>query len=482
MLTLLVTADALRADHLAQYGYRRDTMPELSALTDEGCLYRRAFANGAHTQISVASFLTSRLNGLRAVEEGPTVASALDREGVATAGIHSNVVVSTHFDRVAGFETLYDLTDDAEAVEESSAVESARGALTDAYASGLGAVASVAKRLPDAIVDPLGDAYARLRPDIAGHEPTLYVDAERVTDLAIDWLDEHEGDDAFLWVHYMEPHRPYGYYDPDPVYADREMSGRQVLELMAEASLNPGTLSGSRRELMIDLYDSDVRYMSKQIGRLFSHLRAGGRWDETNVIFTSDHGEEFGEHGLYYHRNWPYDELVHVPLVVRTPESASGVSRGLQQLLDVAPTALDLHDVSIPDGFEGRPLEVGSGGADDADGPRTDTDAQADGAEAGTGESERRPIVASSLRETFAVAARTDRWKYVHTSDDEAVLYDLEADPGERRSVLDGHPDVARSLRERVPEDVYGIPSAASGTDREFDQETERRLEDLGYL
>jgi glucan phosphoethanolaminetransferase (alkaline phosphatase superfamily) len=103
MNTVLITADALRADHLGQYGYQRNTMPVLDRLLDEGTLFETAYTNGAHIQLSIPSILTGQYNGVSQLQSGHTIPSVLSDSDVTTAGIHSNSVIRNDFGRIPGF-------------------------------------------------------------------------------------------------------------------------------------------------------------------------------------------------------------------------------------------------------------------------------------------------------------------------------------------------------------------------------------------
>lgn len=457
MLTLLITADALRSDHLTQYGYRRDTMPVLSELAAEGTRYDAAFANASHTALSIPSFLTSQLNGIEALQRGPTIGSALQAEGIPTGYIHSNLVLSKYFDRIDGFDQEYDLFEDVDSAgddDESGGLPApVQQSMERVLAFGEETVWPYLRDTP--LQGHLESAYYSLVPSSMYHEPTLYADAGTVTDTAIEWLETHGTAEGFLWVHYMEPHRPYGYYLSDPEYTDREYTQREIIDLMAKASRAPESISDAELDAIVDLYDSDIRYMSEQITRLLDAVRTAGRWDETNVVFSADHGEEFREHGLFYHRNWPYEEQIHVPLVVKEArDTDSDTEDGLRQLLDIGPTVLEFHDVEPPAAFEGAPVT----------------------------ESAPDHVISTSLRDEFATSVRTDQWKYITTNQGDEVLYDLDADPEELTSVLETNAAIAADLDAQIPDSVMEIPENYSQREKNFSTSVEQRLEDLGYM
>ena len=107
MKTVLLTVDALRADHLSQYGYERETMPAVDRLVSSGTRFDSAFANGTNTGVSLPSLLTSQYFGVDAIEQGPNVATAIGTE-VTTAGFHSNTLFSSRIDSVTGFDYYED--------------------------------------------------------------------------------------------------------------------------------------------------------------------------------------------------------------------------------------------------------------------------------------------------------------------------------------------------------------------------------------
>jgi arylsulfatase A-like enzyme len=448
MSTILVTVDALRADHLGQYGYSRETMPVLDDLLDEGATtFTAAYANGTYTGISLPSILTSRYRGDEYVRSGPTVASALP-DDVATAAIHSNTFFASKFDDVHGTDTYEDFYGESAHGEDVSAANRLSRRVFDA-------VRPMVQRA--GLMDLARTIQEAVLPASLIHEVAIYESAETTTDRALEWLAGVDGD-FFLWVHYMEPHRPYGVNVDDPAFGEA-LDRSSILDLMAEAGINPDRITDEQRRRLVDLYDSDLVYTSEHVARLFDWLRAEGRWNDTDVILTADHGEEFGEHGYYFHRNRPYDELLHVPLVVKSDRGDGGTIDEQRELLDVAPTICASHGVDPPATFLGRDLF----------------------------ESGPRDVVATgSFRDDGpVVASRGDGWKYIHVGGDGGgeELYDLAADPGERRNVAADNPDVAEVRRGAISEDLFhgdgasGVPDAEDVSD-----DVEQRLEGLGYL
>lgn len=449
MNTVLVTVDALRADHLSQYGYERETMPVLDRIVDDGVQFTNAFANAPYTRISVPSFHTSQYLGYETIHDSPTLASVLGEAGVTTAGIGTQAGLNKV--DVEG-DLIFDTYVDFGADDRADKVNRDRP-LRDKVVSYVAyhdvmdvkpihtAAKAVYDRLPLAIGSPVR----------AG----AYTSAERVTDGAVDWLSDHRDDEFFLWLHYMEAHRPHGVHDDVHEFADWSVDEETFHELARKAGIKPETVTPEERQRIVDLYDSDLRYCSRHVERLFDEMEALGLWEETNVLFSSDHGEGFGEHGHYFHRHQPYDELIHVPLLARGPAVPTRDPVDDQrELLDLAPTVCDWHGVDtsgLP--FEGEHLLEGEG----------------------------RQVIAlgSQLNHGEVVAGRWDGWKYMSVEGEDR-LYDLEADPGEQTSVADEHPDVVGEFRETIPDAIFEMdPEKLEVPDDAVERE---QLEALGYL
>jgi hypothetical protein len=480
MNTLVVTLDAVRRDHLGQYGYRRDTFPAadrlLEAEAEAGAgagaggdidtdadadgagvgpgvslQFDQAVVNGTYTGISLPSILTSRHLGDEAVRTGPTVASALPDE-VATCAIHSNTFFASKFDDVYGFDVYEDFFGQADHDEDIPTANKLARRVFDTVRPRLKRLGlfEAARRVQEAVLPPS-----------LIHEVAIFESAATTTDRAIEFLNGlDDGTDFFAWVHYMDPHRPYAINADPPAYAP-DLSRQEIIDLMAQAGVDPDGVDPDQRDLLVDLYDSAIRYTSDHVARLFDHLEATDAWEDTAVILTADHGEEFGEHGMYFHRNRPYDELLRVPLFCRLPPGVDGTD-GLpttvsdsRELLDVAPTVCRLHGVDPPESFLGTDLREAA---------------------------DRRPLTTGSFRDDDPVAAaRWDGWKYIAIGE-RGELYDLTADPGERADLAADRPDRCRAYREAIPPRLLADGDDDVPDADDVDADTRKRLENLGYL
>jgi len=252
----------------------------------------------------------------------------------------------------------------------------------------------------------------------------------------------------------MEGHRPYGVHDEDPAYTTA-ISDDQIRTLMKKAGQTPDEMSIAEHRKIVDLYDSDLRYCSTHIERLFDNLQELNVWDDTDIVFTSDHGEEFYEHGEYFHRNLPYDELLHVPLIVRSPATNTQEDITEQrELIDVAPTILNFHDVEQPAGFEGQNLFSGDS----------------------------RDVIATGCQQQKppVVAGRWDGYKYISTPDGE-YLFDLPTNAFEDNNISAENESLCQQYRGAIPRRYFSeeLEEKLREPDDEVDRE---RLEALGYL
>lgn len=451
--TILITVDALRADHLSVYGYDRKTMPVLDEVASDGVVFENAFANGPYTRISIPSFMASQHLAYESLADFQTFPSVLSEHGIQTTVIGTQTGIGL-VDGEFGFDETIDLGRD-EYTDRASASRSIVERAKDQINEPAAAVSQwLQENGADGVYRALRKPYNLLLGD-AGFQYLGYTSAESVTNRALEWLENHRDEDYFLWIHYMEGHRPYGVHDSEPRYLDSVLEEDRIRELMKRAGVKPASLTPDDRQLLIDLYDSDLRYCSRHIERLLDWLQGQGLFEDCNLVFSSDHGEEFRDHGQFFHRNYPYDELTHVPLLVRSPGvERTGRIEERRELLDIAPTILDFHLDEVPDvGYRGRHLFSGG---------------------------ERRVIsLGQPLGEKPAVAVRTSDWKLVFDESME-MLFDLEADPDERRDVSDDHADVVQELREGVRENLL---ERNVQPPRQPDDDVDRQqLEALGYM
>jgi arylsulfatase A-like enzyme len=329
---VLVTVDTLRADHLGFAGYPRDTSPHLDALAREGTAFPRAYSVSATTGASHASLFTSLYphehgvvaNRQRFPRGLATLMRALRTRGYRTAGFVSSVVVG----RKMGLQDEFDHFDDQGTTAE------------------------------------LNRPQRPERPAAA----TLEAAATHLAGLPADTP-------FFLWAHLIDPHGPYAApEEPDRFVGDAHASGTPVLLPIGAADWVIGRIPayqvlGGRRDaaFYVARYDAEIRYADEALGRFFARLRQLGRWDDTLVVVTADHGETLAEPGhkrYFAHGTITYDEVVRIPLVVREPRGerrlGAAAAGPAVTSLDVAPTVLALLGHPPEPAFRGQSLLRGA--------------------------------------------------------------------------------------------------------------------------
>lgn len=343
---VLLTLDALRADHLSLYGYGRETTPFLEEVAAEVARFTAAYSASSHTREAVPSLLTGRYpdeavdNRFR--RRADTVAARLREEGFETAGFHSNPFVSRAYGFDQGFDAFYD----------------------DLHL-GSNRLLALAQRALDKL---RSRHYAR---------------ASEINERSLEWLDSLDGDRPFfLWNHYMDPHGPY----EAPAEYQRRFHGETVPKkegqnLYYRAIDDPESITEAERQRLVDLYDAEIAYSDDRLSEFFDALDSRGLLEESLVVITADHGDAFGEEGYYEHPRYLHDELVHVPLLVTGPGVTPGTVGAPTSTLDVVATVLstvghpdpglpgeDLRDVAAaPDSYAERTvLSQARGEKDDA--------------------------------------------------------------------------------------------------------------------
>lgn len=317
---ILLTVDALRADHVSTYGYDRETTPFLDGLADEHTRFEYAYAPSSHTRESIHAILTGKpplqacTDSYRLAAE--TVASKLSTVGFETGGFHSNPYAS----RAYGYDGEFDTFDD------------------DLYL-GNSRLLALAQR-----------AFDKLR-------NRNYARAETINERSLSWLDSIGDEPFFLWNHYMDVHGPY---EPPMEYREQfteeSVSSRQPQKLYRKAAVtDPDGVTDDEQQLLVDLYDGEIRSTDDALRDFFDALDTRGLLEESLVIVTADHGDAFGEHGYYGHPRKLDEGLIRVPLIVRGGGFGQADVSSPASLLQLVPTILDAGGVD--DSWEYPPLE-----------------------------------------------------------------------------------------------------------------------------
>ena len=283
---LLIIMDAVGANHLSTYGYGRATSPYLTQLASHGLLFERAVAPSSWTLPSHASMLTGRLPTEHQAGEYnwrldgrfPTLAEAFQRAGYRTAGFSGNTLL---FNRRVGLARGYLHFEDGSLLERLLQT-------------------TLGERIQTRLV------RANIIDDLAGRQ-----DAREINHDALRWM-RHGSAPFFVTINYFDAHEPLL---PPPSYFHRFSTLRAPLKGQynwpGDIQLPPGQVQAE-----VDAYDASISYIDEQISDLFKQLEAAGLLKNTLVVVTSDHGQEFQEHGFMFHGKGLYWDLLHVPLLI----------------------------------------------------------------------------------------------------------------------------------------------------------------------
>ncbi len=390
---VLLTIDALRMDVLGVYGNRKGLTPFLDSLRSDSLVFTRAHSVAPYTQASFPGILTSsylfdtppaeKLSPDRTLISEALKEATPERK-ITTAAFHSNPYLSAYFGYNRGWDSFYDSMEDE--------------------------------------VDDLSP----------------YIKGEAINEKVDRWLDTADtGKSVFLWVHYMDVHEPYV---PDRRYIERvdgsiQASREEMFTLFKEVVLPRDASSPETVQLLRKLYQAHVSEVDSYAKQLFEILEKHEVLADSTVIVTTDHGEEFGEHGGLSHDGKMYSELVRVPqLIINPPEGKGESCNMLVSGLDLPPTILGLFGLKPHGNFQGTPLfpipEYPDRGV--------------------YGEAVGK--LAHKIKDTDRPAYyyREGKWKVIYRREEERwELFDLEEDPAEKVNRIDCAPE-ARKMKEKL--------------------------------
>ncbi|MEQ1892779.1 MAG: sulfatase [Planctomycetota bacterium] len=391
---ILISIDTLRADRLGCYGYSRPTTPFLDAQARQGVLFRDANAVSSWTFPSHAAMFTGLYPGRSGATElkrpirpeVPALAEWLAARGYETGAVVSSTLFKG-YGLERGFETL-------------------------------------------ALVDP------------GGPEPS------RVTAESLAWLKARAGEQAhpfFFLIHYLDPHSDYSSLPEfetlfrEPYEGKADGTSEQLFRHVS-GSLH---YSAADARHLSNLYDAGVRQQDAELAQLFAYLDSAGFLANSVVVLTSDHGEEFLEHGGVMHGLQQYEESVRIPLLFFGPDVPAGVEvvEPVSQV-DLVPTVLELLGLEAPGELDGISLV-----------PLWRAPTAARPARALLIEGDRDPPgpTASVMITGDDLALRRGNWKlFFDPTRNAQRLYDLATDPREERDVAGEHPELVRELADEL--------------------------------
>ena len=288
---ILISIDCLRADHIGAYGYARDTTPSINMFAEHSVLFEQAIATSSTTLPTHMSMFT----GLTPSEHGASNLTKLSAQAPYLPEILANsdfqvdgIVSGAYLAQNFGFERGF-------------------------------------------------HSYLSL------HQPR----AARTVDAALSVLDRPTSQPRFLFVHFIDPHWPYqppeGFQERfGPIQSDVPKMLNKVLKQIPPEGKHEITQA-------VDLYDAEIAYADQELGRFFVELKKRGLYDTSFILLTADHGEAFYEHKNWQHGWTLYDEIVHIPMILKWPKSKQqGRVATLVSQTDVFATLLGQTPVSLP--------------------------------------------------------------------------------------------------------------------------------------
>jgi arylsulfatase A-like enzyme len=435
---LLITIDALSASHMSLYGASRPTTPNLEAFARGATTFDEAYANGNFTTPGVASLLTGTRPWTHRALELPSWPRDEERWHSLPAVLHA-----------AGYETGYVSTN-----AEAGAAKNGLGQYFD-FASrdrlpGVplcgDAYSAVLRYVCPAAQLPLFNAYAKLARVVFATRDNSHFDPRLAIGSALAWLDQRlRTKPIFLWVHLMPPHSPYAAPVPWLGRFDASPAARSELDSDPPWGYLLSTTVPKRVHALEARYDEAILYVDYYIGQLLREAqRPLGR--NSIIVITADHGESF-HHGYGGHQGPAlYEELIHIPLIVKLPGQTQAVRSDVPaEQIDVAPTLTALAGLAAPAIWEGHALL-----------PTLTSE---------------RPVFSMDFEQNprwapltiGTVAVREGRWKLIHymgalsypqMPDPRDEIYDLQADPQERRNLASQPPAQMQHLRALIAEQL----------------------------
>ncbi len=432
MNVMLITVDALRADHLGACGNDWISTPWIDEFARHGAISCMTYPQQPQTNPSLASLFTSTYPAVHGVrvhmvdrlsESFDTLAKMLARNGFTTAGIIPWTSLEPAF---SGFQQGFH-TYEAFVQNEPETLKNPSTA----------ALAGIYRRVTDQLA--VGSAVESVLGLRQGTEAQIDGRADVTASAAVNWLANHGQEHFFLWVHFFDPHYPFTPPSPwDELYPGaRDYDGPYDGSMQFVYEMREGVFNPTPRdvEYLHALYAGEVSYADHYIGQVLGYMAEQGILDNTIVMLTADHGEGLGERGdswpegdYWLHGDDVYDPGTRVAWIIFDPRSkpAGPLPPVPLQSIDITPTILDLLGLPIPAQVQGRSIVPILKGTDDG---------------------EDRYAIVTLGDDSHTAIISAEGWKlHVARKTGERELYDLRADPGERVNLAAAHPTEVNAL------------------------------------
>lgn len=462
---VFITCDALRADYCSSYGGQAPTA-NMDRLCEQGVRFGNAYALAPWTTPSVNALFASSYAPLWVGDESvvdwtlrvktsffnegeQTFPEMVKERGYAVAALLGNALLDMPSRLLRGYDTIRVAPHD-------------QGEYRGCFA-----------RTPF-----LRGALAHVFPEVNRRWPfdsSRYL--TRYAEMYVTW---NRNRAFFLWVHFMDPHAPYAppasLRPPDLPWAFWPLDAPPEVEYDPPWVLPTGAESAQDLALRYvaasrDCYFAEIQYVDECYGSILNVLGRSGLRDNTYIVLSADHGEEFLDHGNCSHGQSFYGELMHVPLVVAGPGIRQALISEPVSCVDLVPTFADFLGLAPSPLWRGKSLlpQLTSAGSIRADRPCL----------AGSNDKTRRPAATMIVK---------DQYKMIREVESGNVeLFDLVKDPAEKRNIAAAFPEIVTELTPILDVWEGSLPQqsqseASDGTDSSLRQETEAQLEALGYI
>jgi len=307
---ILITIDTLRADMLGAYGSKEGLTPFIDSLSDNMLIFSNSYATGPYTQSSFQGILTSEYyleygKEKKLNKDKTLISEPLKDQGIFTAGFHSNAYLSYFFGYNKGWEIFY-----------------------------------------DSMTDDVSDMY----PFIRGAEINSKVKGF-ITNFSF-------SKPLFLWVHYMDVHEPYIAEDDylSKIDPSINLSKDEMFAMFKDVLLKRDISNPKQVDILKKLYMAKVAETDDYLKELFSIFDSHDLLDNSTIIITSDHGDEFSEHKGLSHDGKMYSELINVPFLIYDKSFSSNTIDTPVSLIDIPPTICSMFGVGPAKSFKGKSL------------------------------------------------------------------------------------------------------------------------------
>ena len=455
---ILIVTDAVRARNLSCYGCARRTSPNIDALAKKGVLFENAYAcsnNSDSSLLTIFSGKFPRRHGIvthgsrimnKDLEKLPCnifLPQILKKHGYSTLAISSMMLLSRPITRLhrRGYDFCY-----------------------GTYGSNQPPIFKILRTgwklfrqlKSNKFISPMINRSQKIKE--IKNKLGIDIDAEAVTNAAINLIEKHQNEKFFLFIHYEDTHGPYR--APESLtsqFYDRTRKNNEDDRILKEAidqfdNKRKPTLGPVKEWLeaapnlsyILALYDGAIAFIDHEIGRLMEAVGNYGILDNTLIVLTSDHGESHTEHGIYFDSHGLYDVSIQVPLIFKFSNFYQNKRiRNLVQHVDLTPTIMDILQVKMPKVLDGKSLI-----------PQIENEK----------EQLHSAVYAEEGCTEWKVAIRTDRHKYIYAPSEAGAtcrkcnrvhggseeLYDLKYDPEETQNIAQKQLEMAAALKKRL--------------------------------